>query len=257
MLEIDGLSFKHKGHPEKVIKDVSFRVRKGEITVLLGPNGSGKSTLFRCIVGIWKPQTGTIKVDGESLNSLTYKERAKKISYVPQDHEPSFPYRVIDIVLMGRISHLGLFSSPSRKDLSIAMKALEMLGISYLMEKPYTKVSGGERQLTLLARAIAQGASYVLLDEPTSHLDFKNQWAVLSKIREFSHREGKGVLVSLHDPNLALFFGDWVLVLDKGKIVLQGPPSEVITEALIEEIYGIEVRFIKSDGFSVIVPNVV
>lgn len=256
MLEVEGLSFKHKGHSEEILKDVSFRVRKGETTVLLGPNGSGKSTLFRCLIGIWKPQKGTVKVDGESVNFLSYKERAKRISYVPQDHEPSFPYRVIDVVLMGRISHLGFFATPSSKDFSIAIKSLEMLGIIHLMEKPYTKLSGGEKQLTFLARAIAQGASYVLLDEPTSHLDFRNQWTVLTKIKEFSRKEGKGVLISLHDPNLAMFFGDWVLVLNKGKILVQGPPSEVLTEALIEEVYGIKVWSIKSNGFSVIVPNI-
>ncbi|MEM0487794.1 MAG: ABC transporter ATP-binding protein [Candidatus Bathyarchaeia archaeon] len=256
MLEVEGLTFRHKGQPQEILRDVSFRVRKGEITVLLGPNGSGKSTLFRCLVGIWKPQKGTIKIDGKSVNSLTYKERAKRISYVPQDHEPSFPYKVLEIVLMGRVSHLGVFSTPGDKDLLIAKRALEMLGIGHLGEKTYTKVSGGERQLTLLARAIAQGASYVLLDEPTSHLDFKNQWTVLSKIREFSHNEGKGVLISLHDPNLALFFGDWVLVLNKGEIVVQGAPSEVITEDLIEEVYGIKVYSIKTNGFSVIVPYV-
>lgn len=256
MLEVEGLSFRHKGESHEILKDVSFQVRKGEITMLLGPNGSGKSTLFRCLTGVWQPHKGTIRVDGESVNCMPYKERAKKISYVPQDHEPSFPYRVIDVVLMGRISHLGIFSTPSTRDLSIAITALEMLGILHLMRKPYTKVSGGERQLVFLARAIAQGASYVLLDEPTSHLDFKNQWMVLTKIRELCHKEGKGVLISLHDPNLALFFGDWVLVLNQGQIVVQGPPSEVITETLIEEVYKVKVCSVKSNGFSVIVPDI-
>lgn len=253
-MEVTGIRFRHRGGADEVLKGVDLWAREGEITILLGPNGSGKSTLFKCILGIWRAQEGRIRVDGRDVSALPFSERAKIFGYVPQDHDPPFPYRVLDFVLMGRAPYLGLFSSPGPRDYQKAEEALEALGIAPLRDKPYTRISGGERQLVLLARVLAQDTPYLLLDEPTSHLDFKNQVTVLSKARELSRHRGRCTLITLHDPNLASLFGDRILLMKDGRLIAQGNPEEVLTDEVIEEVYGIPVSAVKVDGRRIILP---
>ncbi len=256
MLEVKGLSFRHKGQREETLRGVSFWASPGSVTVVLGPNGSGKSTLFKCIVGLWTPSRGEVIAQGRDARRLSFRERAKLFAVVPQEHEPPFPYRVLDVVLMGRASHVGVFSSPQKKDYDRAQEAVEMLGIGHIREKAYTKISGGERQLVLIARALAQEAPIMVLDEPTSHLDFRNQIQVLVKVRTVARERGKTVLVTLHDPNLASLFSDHVVVVAQGTVMCEGTPRGIITETLIKRVYNVDTKLLSFNGQGVLCPVV-
>ena len=254
MLIVKGVYFKHKDQTLDVLKGISFKAEKGRLTTILGPNGSGKTTLFKCISGLWKHYKGEIQVDGIIIDRLSFKKRARLFSFVPQDHEPPFPYSVFDVVLMGRASYIGVFSSPVKKDFEKADEALNTVGIEHLRNIPYTKISGGERQLTLIARAISQEAPVMLLDEPTSHLDFKNQINILKKIKEIAKVRGITVVMTLHDPNLANLFSDKVVVINWGNKITEGLPKEIINEDLIRRVYEIDVKKANVDGQSIICP---
>ncbi|MFZ6017821.1 MAG: ABC transporter ATP-binding protein [Nitrospirota bacterium] len=256
MLEVKGLHFRHPFTEEDIIKGIEFKVNTGEITTILGPNGSGKTTLFKCIAGLWKHQNGEILFGDKDISNLSFGERAKMLAMVPQEHEPPFPYSVLDVVLMGRVSRVGIFSSPSKEDYLMAEKSIETVGISNLQEKAYTKISGGERQLVLIARALAQGSTILLLDEPTSHLDFRNQVLVLKKVREIAREKGLTVLMTLHDPNLAMLFSDKVVMINDGHVVSKGTPQIVITEDNLKKIYGIDVTVINWNGTKIIHPRI-
>jgi iron complex transport system ATP-binding protein len=254
MLDVKGVYFKHKNQTTDVLKGISFKAEKGGLTTILGPNGSGKTTLFKCISGLWKYYKGEIQVNGIIIDKLSFKKRARLFSVVPQEHEPPFPYSVFDVVLMGRASYIGVFSSPGKKDYEKAEETLKTVGIEHLKNIPYTKISGGERQLTLIARAIAQEAPVMLLDEPTSHLDFRNQINILKKIKEIANMRGMTVVMTLHDPNLAGLFSDKVVVINSGSKVAEGLPKDIITEELIKRVYDIEVKKADIDGKSIIYP---
>ncbi|MCX8034343.1 MAG: ABC transporter ATP-binding protein [Thermodesulfovibrio sp.] len=254
MLKIKDIYFRHKGKKEDILKGISFDAQGSNITTILGPNGSGKTTLFKCISGLWKYYKGEISFDGKAIDKLSFRKRARIFSIVPQEHEPPFPYSVFDVVLMGRASYIGIFSYPSKRDYKMVEEAINTVGIENLKEKPYTKISGGERQLTLIARALAQNAPVMLLDEPTSHLDFRNQINVLKKIKEIAINRGLIVIMTLHDPNLAGFFSDKVVVINSGTKVAEGKPDEVITESLIRKIYDVEVKKTNIDRIRIIYP---
>ncbi len=253
MLRIEDLHFRHKGG-EEVLKGISFCAEGGNITTILGPNGSGKTTLFRCIAGIWKPYKGDILFDEKSITTLSFNKRAKIFSVVPQEHEPAFPYSVLDVVLMGRASYVGIFSAPGKKDYEIAISAIKTVGIEHIMDKPYTKISGGERQLALIARALAQNSPIMLLDEPTSHLDFRNQVNVLKKIKKIAREKALTVVMTLHDPNLASLFSEKIVVINSGVKIAEGKPEAVINEELIKRVFGVEVKKANFDGISLIYP---
>lgn len=239
MIRVEGLSFRHAHATNPVVEDVSFSVANGRIAVLLGPNGSGKTTLFKCIAGLWKPCNGKVLLDGRDTARLPFRERALLLALVPQEHTPPFPYTVLEAVIMGRAPHVGLYASPSAEDEDKARAALETVGVADLARRPYTRISGGERQLTLIARALAQEAPILLLDEPTSHLDFRNQHAVLSMVRRVAEEKGLTVLMTLHDPNLAGHFAHQVVLLKQGVVAAEGTPDEVLTEGHLEHLYGI------------------
>ena len=227
----------------------------GEVTAILGPNGSGKTTLFQCLLGIWKFQEGEVRLSGEPISHLKRAEIAKRLSAVPQEHDPPFPYSCLDIVLMGRTAHVGIFSSPSGQDRDLSRQAMKALGVDHLAERPYTQVSGGERQMVLIARCLAQDAPAMLLDEPTAHLDFRNQITILKKVKNIVREKGLVALMNLHDPNMALLFSDRVLLLNRGALVAQGRPDEVITRESLLEVYGLEVEFVAENGCRVICPK--
>lgn len=254
MLIIKGLSFKHKNAKEDVLKNINLSIESYKLTVILGPNGSGKSTLFKCIVGIWKPYTGHIRVLDKKINNLSCSHRAKIFSIVPQEHLATFPYSVFDIVITGRTPYVNMFSSPSQKDYHEVESALTILGIYHLKNKPYNKISGGEKQLVLIARALVQSTPFILLDEPVSHLDFKNQINVLTKIKKLAYSKKITVLVTLHDPNLASLFADNIVVIKNGKVIANGPSKEVFNKELIEKVYGLEIDIIKNNGVKLICP---
>jgi iron complex transport system ATP-binding protein len=256
MIEVTGLTFLHRGANEPVLRKIDFQAKSGEVTAILGPNGSGKTTIFQCILGIWKCQQGEVRLSGDSVNQLKRTEIAKRVSSVPQEHDPPFAYSCLDIVLMGRTAHVGVFSSPSRQDKTLAGEAMSTLGIDHLAERPYTQVSGGERQMVLIARCLAQDAPAMLLDEPTAHLDFRNQITILKKVKHLVGERGLVALMNLHDPNMALLFSDKVLLLKNGTLVAQGKPHEVITRESLMEVYGLEVEFVAENGYRVICPKI-
>jgi iron complex transport system ATP-binding protein len=248
MIKAEGLTFHHPHAGDPVVHDVSFRVEQGRLAVLLGPNGSGKTTLFKCIAGLWKPTAGKVRLDGTDLLSLNYRQRAALLAVVPQEHSPTFPYSVMDAVLMGRAPHVGLYSAPSSADIDITRKALDDVGISHLADRCYTRISGGERQMALIARAIAQDAPLLLLDEPTSHLDFRNQHRVLEMVRRIASDKGLTVLMTLHDPNLTAFFADQVIMLKNGEIVADGEPDTVLNEQTLGLLYDVSIGIVENEG---------
>lgn len=254
MLEIKKLNFRHNNSGIDILKEIEFNVTAGGVTTILGPNGSGKTTLFKCITSVWKPQSGEILFKEKRITKLSDKDRAKIFAVVSQEHEPAFSYSVFDIALMGRSPHIGVLSSPSHNDYCVAEKALETVGISYLRDKTYTKISGGERQLVMIARSLSQESPILLLDEPTAHLDFRHQVHVLKKIRNITIEKGLTVLMTLHDPNLAMLFSDKVVMLSGGSIVSSGNPQTVITEDVLKSVYDIDVSVIPWNGTKVIYP---
>lgn len=240
-LEAVALAFGYPGHP--VGSEVSIALAAGEVVCLLGPNGGGKSTLFRTLLGLLPAQGGEIRLDGDLLPALTRTDIARRVSYVPQAHAGYFPFTVRDVVLMGRTAHLSAFSSPSRSDRAIAQSCLERLGIDALADQVYTRISGGERQLALIARALAQEAPLVVMDEPTASLDFGNQVRVLDEVRALA-RSGIGVMMATHDPDQAFLCADRVALLHGGRLVADAPPRDAITAATLREVYGVDAEVI-------------
>lgn len=255
MIEIRDIHFQHAHAREPVLKGISMHAEAGKLTTILGPNGSGKTTLFKCIAGLWKPETGDILFKGDSILNYGHDRRARVIAVVPQEHEPPFPYSVLDAVLMGRAAHVGMFTTPSKKDAAIAEKSIEAVGIEHLRARPYTQISGGERQLVLVARALAQESPVMLFDEPTSHLDFRNQVTVLMKMKEIIRQRRVSAVMTIHDPNLAMLFSDSVVLVSDGCVVSQGNAHAVINEANLGAVYGIDVDILRVNGTRFVTPR--
>ena len=237
-LEAKHLDFGYRGH--RVGNDVSLALEAGEVLCLLGPNGSGKTTLFKTLLGLLPGQGGAVTMDGVDLKTRARDEVARTVSYVPQAHAAFFPFTVREVVLMGRTAHLGVFSSPSRRDREVAQAAIERMRLAQLADSVYTRISGGERQLALIARALAQEARVVVMDEPTANLDFGNQVRVMQHIQSLAH-SGIGVLLSTHDPDQAFLCANRVAMLHDGRLTRLGAPDDVITAESLKQIYGVDV----------------
>ncbi len=255
MIGVRDICYRHPHALAGVLNSVSFDAEAGMLTAVLGPNGSGKTTLFKCISGLWAPQRGDVMYQGRSIRGAPCSAIARIVAVVPQEHEPPFAYSVFEAVTMGRAPHLGMFSTPSQTDYCKAEQAIEQVGIERLKDRPYTRISGGERQLVLIARALAQESPVMLLDEPTSHLDFKNQVLVLTKVKEIVQQRSVTALMTIHDPNLAMLFSDRVVMINHGHVVSQGPPHEVITEENLSRVYEIGVSVCSVNGFRFIMPR--
>ncbi len=241
-LSTEDLAFGY--HGKSVGTGVTFAIETGEVLCLLGPNGGGKTTLMKTLLGLLPALAGTVRLDGEDLASWSRKRVARVIGYVPQAHAAFFPFNVIDIVVMGRSARIGLFAAPSRADHRVAEQALAMLGIAHLAGRVYTEISGGERQLVLIARALAQEPRILVMDEPTSALDFGNQVRVLRQIAALA-RSGISVVFSTHDPDHVFLCGDRVALLHGGHLEAIGPPEAVITPASLQRLYGVEVQVVE------------
>lgn len=233
------------GGEKTVLQNLSFAVEAGEVLCVLGVNGVGKSTLFKSLLGSIPLLAGGIAIDGRDAAALTRKERALRMGYVPQFHTPPFPYTVEEVVVMGRVAHMPLYASPSARDKQIAAEALDTLGISHLAEEVYTEISGGERQMALIARALAQQAGCILMDEPTSNLDLHNQTLVLRQVLGLA-RADHAVLLTTHHPSHALLCASRVLILRGGGEYRCGPPEELLTEETLREMFGVEVALVQT-----------
>lgn len=229
------------GYPHRRVGyDFNLTVNSGEVLCFLGPNGCGKTTLFKTILRLLKAQSGSITIDGEDISRWPQQRVAQRLSYVPQQHDAYFPFSVLEVVLMGRSAHIGLFSSPSRRDHDIAWQALESLKIEHLSDAVYTHISGGERQLTLVARALTQQTNFLIMDEPTANLDFGNQVLVLNAIQRLA-RSGITIIMSSHNPDHAFQIAARAALLKDGQLTALGNPEEVITQESLHELYGVRV----------------
>lgn len=238
LIEVRGAAFRYGEHT--IFSAVDLDIFRGEVLTVLGPNGCGKSTLLRCIGGALTLAQGTVRIGNVDIARLDAGARARKIGFLFQQHLPSFPFPVLDIVTMGRTPHLSLFGVPSSKDAELAEAALAKVGMHHLKGRPYTELSGGERQLVLLARTLVQQPDVILLDEPTSHLDFKNQTLSLKTIAALA-AEGITMVMTTHDPNHAFLLPGRVLMMKPGGAILTGLASEVVTDSTLTATYGIDI----------------
>ncbi len=245
IIEVRNVTFAYTHKP--VLKDINMEIREGEVVTLLGPNGSGKSTLIKAIIGLIRPGRGTVRLAGRDISSIPRKELAREIAYVPQAHKSTFPYRVMDIILMGRMPHKTFFFRYSRKDIHIARTVMEKLSITHLAERPYTQTSGGERQLTLIARALVQGAHIFVMDEPASGLDYGNQLKLLERINILS-REGYTFIKSTHSPEHALWIAHRAVMIRNGAIIADGTCNEIVNSETLLRLYNTRVDVVKLNG---------
>jgi iron complex transport system ATP-binding protein len=238
---LTGASFRRSSR--LIFEDLDLRLAEGEIVCLLGPNGCGKTTLLQCIAGLLRLDRGMVRLAGDDITSLSARQIAQRVGVVFQDHHGLFSYRVRDVVAMGRTPHLGWLANPGPADQRIGAEALARVGMSHAADQPYTQLSGGERQLVLIARSIAQGTSVLLLDEPTAHLDYGNQVRVLTTMRRLA-AQGLALLVATHSPDQALAVGSRIAMMRDARLVAVGPAESVMTEENLRRLYGVEVRIV-------------
>jgi iron complex transport system ATP-binding protein len=239
MIEVNSVFFRY--HQDWVLQDVSFQVRKGAFVGVIGPNGSGKTTLLKILYRLLTPQRGEVLFDHLSLKKMSRGEIAKKIAVVAQEAYPAFPFRVIEMVLMGRSPYLGHLMFESPKDLEIAKRAMEWTEILPISQRPIDELSGGERKRVYIARALTQEPEVILLDEPTTNLDIHHQVESLDLVLSLNREKGLTILMASHDLNLASEYCDRLILLQHGKIFHMGPPEEVMTRENIEKVYGCQV----------------
>lgn len=235
MLEVKNLEFYYK-KDKPVLRDVSFALDRGDILCLLGPNGTGKTTLLSCLLGLRRAKSGEILIDGAALSSLSAKQRSRLMAYVPQATALSFSYEVREVAMMGRVSHLRSGAAHSRKDWEIVDSALEKLEISHLASRRFPELSGGEKQMVLVARALVQQAEYLIMDEPTASLDYGNQIRVLRTIHMLAH-EGYGILMTSHNPAHAFLACTKTLLMREGYVMRSGEPDATVTTESLTQLY--------------------
>jgi len=230
----------------RILEHISLTVESGEIFCLLGPNGVGKTTLFKSMLGFLPLIEGGISIDGADISHWSVKKKARTIGYAPQVHTPPFPFTVIDVVTMGRTAYLGTVASPGKRDEEIAEEALDRLGIAYLRDRIYTEISGGERQMVLVARALTQEPQILIMDEPTANLDFGNQVRVLQQVNRLA-KQGMAIIMTTHFPDHAFLCSSKVGLLQKDSFVI-GDAQTVVTEGNLRHAYNVDVRIIEEDG---------
>ena len=240
ILEVKNLSF-HYYNSRTIFHDVSFSLEKGDVLSILGTNGAGKSTLLNCIANLFRPNTGEILLNGTPMSSMRMSEIARIIGYVPQTHTPAYAYTVHEFTVMGRTPYIGAFARPSKKDYQIADAALERMGITHLRDKAYTEISGGERQQVAIARVITQQPQIILLDEPTAHLDYGNQYRVVQMVKELS-KEGYALLMTTHNPDHAIILDGKVAILNREGVLGVGQAVDTLNAETLTKLYGLHVK---------------
>jgi len=226
----------------------TFDAADAAITAIVGPNGAGKTTLLKCLSGLWQTAEGTIHVAGTEIGRLTDAERARRLAFVPQEHAAAFNFSVLDFVLMGRTAYLPLFGAPSPADRAIAAEALAYVGFGRPSDRPVFDLSSGERRLVLIARALAQQAGILVLDEPTTFLDPRHETEVMELARRLAEEQGKTVVVTLHNLDLAVRHAGRIVFLKEGRVIADGPPSDILSEDLLRRVYDIPMQIIDHGG---------
>lgn len=235
MLKVQGLSFYYHRDKE-VLKDISFQLERHDILCLLGPNGTGKTTMLRCLLSLNKIKNGTIEIDGVDFTKASVRERAEMVAYVPQATAMAFSYESFEVVLMGRIAHLPTGGKPTAKDKAIAYEVMEKLGITHLIHKDFNRMSGGEKQMILVTRALVQQSRILVMDEPTANLDYSNQVKILQVIKDLAE-EGYAILMASHFPNHAFLACNKVALMRDGVIMAQGNPEDIVTTENLTRLY--------------------
>ncbi len=226
--------------PQKpILRDISFSVAAGEVLCILGPNGVGKSTLFKSMLALIPMLAGTLSIDGEDIRRWSRTRVARKVAYIPQSTTPPFSYTVLDFMLMGRTAYLGPLASPKKEDEDLAFSIAEELGIVHLVNRRYLELSGGERQLAMIGRALTQQPEIMIMDEPTAALDFGNQQLVLEQVQLLTRR-GLAIIMSSHFPDHAFMVANKALMLNKGGIYAVGSPAEVISAVSLRDLYQVD-----------------
>ena len=252
MLVVRDLHFAYGSLP--VLNGVSLDSNAGEVCGLFGPNGCGKTTLFRCCLGLLQAHADTLAVDGHTVATLLPAQRARLMAYVPQEHKPPFPLLVRDVVMLGRTPYLGLLGRATAADRRIVRETIEWIGLSDLADRPYDRLSGGQRQLVLIARAVAQRTPMILLDEPASGLDFHNQMLIWQVLRTLA-ASGTAVLCCSHDPNHVVWFCDRVVVMQAGYVVAEGHPADALGASTLQRLYPDLCELAVADGAPVVLPT--
>jgi iron complex transport system ATP-binding protein len=254
LLKVSGLKYQYPASENTVLTGIDCEFKAGEKVAVLGSNGAGKTTFFNLVSGLIEGYEGSIKLAGSEIKKLKRVDIAKKLALVPQKHEPLFPFTVRDFVLMGRYARLGVFGIPREEDLEVVKNAAKETGAYKFFDRPYNSLSGGEMQLAVISRALAQESELLILDEPSTHLDFKNQFVVLDLVRRISEKRKAALLMSLHNPNDVMQFADRVIVIHGGKIAADGKPADIINEKLLLDIFQVKAKEIKTDKNSVFMP---
>lgn len=247
ILAATDLGFAYPGRARSVFSGVSLDVAAGEVVCVLGPNGVGKSTLLRSLAGLSAPSSGSVRLEGQPIASLSRAAIARLLALVPQSYETVFAFSVRTVVEMGRAPHLGLFDAPGDEAARMTREALATLGIPHLIDAAYSEISGGERQLVQIARVLVQAPKLMILDEPTAHLDFANQARFLALMRRLA-ANGLAVIFTTHAPDHAYALADRTLVMSPDHPPVLGQTAEILTEAVLSRAYGVPIRLIRADG---------
>lgn len=242
LLKVNNISYRYNDSIT-TFKNISFNVKRGELFTILGPNGAGKSTLLNCIAGLFKTTNGDILLDGENIDKIPPKKIAQKIAYVPQSSTQAYGYSVRDYIVMGRAPHLNMFMMPNTHDYEIVDEAIDMLEINRFSNKSYTNISGGERQLANIARAIVQQPDLIIFDEPTSALDYGNQLKIMRIVKKLSNK-GYSVIMTTHNPDHAILLDGNVGILDYDGILRTGSVKDVMKEDILSKIYRTNLKLI-------------
>ncbi|HSW35442.1 MAG TPA: ABC transporter ATP-binding protein [Candidatus Limnocylindrales bacterium] len=242
IVEVNNLSFSyHDGR--SIFQEVNFSVDNGEVLSILGTNGSGKTTLLNCIANLYKPRMGEVLLNGRPMSKMLIRDVARIIGYVPQIHMPTYSYTVREFAVMGRTPYIGTYTTPSRKDYQIADESLERMGITHLRDRVYTEISGGERQQVLLARVITQQPQLILLDEPTAHLDYGNQFRVVQMICQLA-AEGYALIMTTHNPEHAIILNGKVAILNRQGVLGVGQAADTLNADTLSNLYGLSIKTI-------------
>lgn len=242
-LSLSHVSFSYIDVP--VLHDIDLAIERGEMVALLGPNGSGKTTLIKLLSGVLRPTEGEIHLDGSSLRRLKRREVAQMVAVVPQQFHMPFAFTLREVVLLGRTPFLKAFSNEGEGDYKAVQRSMELIGVTELGQRFFNELSGGERQKGILAMALAQEPKLLLLDEPTAHLDINHQVEILDLVKDLNREQGITVIGAMHDLNLAALYFDRLILLKEGRILADGPPSDVLTEGTIKEVFSASVQVMR------------